>query len=275
MANATVSVTEADLEALQGGDGDRSATQPLLGLETPRERGRGRGREYDGYTGVVGDDHPLRSSLSKAAVRRYNAILKTRGLPVLCMVLMILIVVQFLVQLPRVATYFFEPVSMKDIPGFIQTSEMTGQSAEYAQDCVYNPLSQTGGAARDAVEDALVSGCTWVKVGVWVRDRTLLVASSRDSLEQEHTLQSVYLRPLRDQLDVRKFSHNNSAGTGDGLDSEELLPVGLFEDDLRQSFTLFLEIRTPMRMAWPLLVAQLRELNQRGYLSYRDMEQVL
>ncbi|KAL4870156.1 hypothetical protein BDV12DRAFT_166690 [Aspergillus spectabilis] len=264
--------TESDLEALQG-----SAPQPLL---TARED------EHHSYFWGLQEDHPLRAYPAgaewhpdlKMSVKRYYAILKKKGLPLLCFVLMVLVVVQFLVALPRVAAYFLESVSIAAIPGFIQVSEVAGQSVGYAEGCVYDPLSQTrpGGAGRDAdadaVEDALASGCTGVEVGVWLRDRSLLVGSSQASLEKEHTLHTVYLQSLQDKLDVRNFASKHSTEIpGGGLDGEP--PVGLFDEDSRQSLTLFLNFRTPIRMAWPLLVRQLRGLNEHGYLSYRNAEQ--
>jgi hypothetical protein len=132
------------------------------------------------------------------------------------------------------------------------------------------------GATNNAVDDALTSGCTGAQIDLWLRNRDLLVGSVPSNLENQRTLQSVYLQPLLATLDERNSApdDSNSTEAHDGR-MPDASPIGLFDEDPLQSFTLFLDLRTPMRTAWPVLVAQLRALDQRGYLSYRDSTQEL
>ncbi|KAI9373862.1 hypothetical protein BJX61DRAFT_551963 [Aspergillus egyptiacus] len=253
-----------DLEALR-------TTRPQLLLDR---------KQRDYYPWVLLEDHPLRSypddvdchpDISLFGRKCYAAVRKRwreYGLPTLSVLFMFLVIVRFLLLLPRFASYFLEePVSFTDSRGFIQLAA-GGQSIEHGHGriCADSDLSsQIEGVEVDAVEHALRSGCTGVKVELWLRDSGLYVAppSPASVLRgDDRTLQDAYLMPLLDKLDALNnlsFDHATSVS-----------PVGLFGDDPLQTFTLFIEVRTPMRTAWPWLVALLEELNQHGYLSYYD-----
>ncbi|KAL5003573.1 hypothetical protein BDV10DRAFT_155357 [Aspergillus recurvatus] len=248
-------------------------------------------KEYDSYAWVFLDDHPLRSypadadchpEITAFTRKCYTAVgrrCRERGLPLFCFVLMFFVIVQFLVQLPHIMSYFLERVYTQDYTGFIQTPETVGRSLglglgrDHSATCVYDAPFRTDGVTRDAVEYILASGCTGVKVDLWQRDGELLVGSSLSSLDDEHTLQSVYLQSLQAQLDARNSASIDS--TEEYGDGANVLPVGLFDEDPTQSFVLLLDVQTPMRRAWPLLVRQLEALNESGYFSYRNAEQDL
>jgi hypothetical protein len=166
---------------------------------------------------------------------------------------------------------------MEELPGFIQLSSTLGESAHVESPdlvgCVHEaPPSSTVGETYDAVGNTLASGCTGVKVDLWLRNHDLLVGSDPKGLDKERTLQTVYLQPLQTKLDALNpaFSNTSSTTDKDKNASNEILPVGLFEGNPTQSFTLVLDIQTPARTTWPRLFAQLRTLNESGYLSYRD-----
>ncbi|KAL2820395.1 hypothetical protein BJX63DRAFT_312846 [Aspergillus granulosus] len=277
MAHATA---DDDLEALHA-----SVTQPLLQAEADA----GECNSYtSSYSWVLLEDHPLRShpsevechpgilSFSRKCVVRLRRRWRESVLPLLCLVLIFVVIVQFLLQLPRVASYFLEPVVTEELPGFIQLSATLGQSASLpsseSSSCVYGvspPLIEQ--VADDAVEAALTAGCTSVKADLWLRNHDLLVGSDPKSLGKERSLQTVYLQPLLSKLDaLNSYSKiPSTAGNGTRI-PDEFVPVGLYDNDPTQSFTLILNIRTPARTSWPRLVAQLRELDERGYLSYRN-----
>ncbi|KAL4785170.1 hypothetical protein BJX76DRAFT_188968 [Aspergillus varians] len=261
-----------DLEALR-------ATQPLL------HEG-----EYDSYSWVLLEDHPLRSyptgadchpEISAFTRKLYAMVrrcLRERVLPLLCLLLMFFVIVQFLLQLPHVASYFLEPVDTRGLSEFIQTPATAGQSFDRTATCVFESPgpSQMDGVTHDAdaVGYALASGCTGVKINLWQRNRSLLVGNDLSSFDDERTLQNIYLRPLQLRLDARNSASNDSIEKHNDM-LDDVPPVGLFDEDPLQPFTLFLGIQTPMQTAWPLLDAQLRSLNQNGYLSYRNAEQEL
>ncbi|KAL4938925.1 hypothetical protein BDV06DRAFT_199879 [Aspergillus oleicola] len=243
-------------------------------------------KEYDKYSWVLLEDHPLRSHPIEANCHpdiatfaaRCLAVLRRRwrerGFPLLCLVMMIFVIVQVLVLLPYIASYLFEPVYTKELPGFIQTLETAGQLLDHAAVCVFEPPSLTEGATHDAVGYALASRCTGVKANVWFRHRDLLVGSSLSNLVDEQTLQRVFLESLQAQLYARNSAFiESSKEHSDNADKSS--PIGLFDEDPSQTFTLFLDAQTPMHRAWPLLVAQLGTLNESGYLSYRNAEEGL
>lgn len=114
----------------------------------------------------------------------------------------------------------------------------------------YNPRTQT-----DAIQYAVAAGCTGAKADLWLHGSDLLVGSSLASLDEKHTLQSLYLDPLLAKLQNRPSDTVSRSAAG-----------GLFSDPA-QSFVLLLEIKTSSPAALPLLVAQLNTLRQNGYLT--------
>jgi hypothetical protein len=176
-------------------------------------------------------------------------------------------------------SYFLEQVYTQDLPGFIQTPETIGRSPglglelDQSAICKYDAPLQTDGVTGDAVEYILASGCTGVKVDLWQRDRELLVGSSLLNLNDDHTLQSVYLQSLQTNLDARNPAYINSTKKHGA--KAEIVPVGLFDEDSTQTFILLLDVQTTLQRAWPLLFGQLEALNKSGYLSFRNAEQDL
>ncbi|KAL4956890.1 hypothetical protein BDW69DRAFT_181138 [Aspergillus filifer] len=242
--------------------------------------------DYDKYSWVLLEDHPLRSHPTEANCHpdiatftsQCLAVLRKRwrdrGLPLLCLMMMIFAIVQVLMLLPYIASLLFVPAYTKELPGFIQTLETADQLLDHAAVCMFEPPSQTKGVTHDAVGYALASGCTGVKADIWLRHRDLLVGNSPSDLDEEKTLQTTFLDLLQAGLYTRNSAsvesnekHSNS--------SDKTSPIGLFDEDPSQTFTLFLDVQTPMHRAWPLLVAQLRTLNESGYLSHRNAEEGL
>ncbi|CBF69791.1 hypothetical protein AN6281.2 [Aspergillus nidulans FGSC A4] len=225
-------------------------------------------KEYDSYAWVLLDDHPLRA---------YPA--DTDCHPEVTAFARKCLIVQSLVQLPHIMSYFLEQVYTQDLPGFIQTPETIGRSPglglelDQSAICKYDAPLQTDGVTGDAVEYILASGCTGVKVDLWQRDRELLVGSSLLNLNDDHTLQSVYLQSLQTNLDARNPAYINSTKKHGA--KAEIVPVGLFDEDSTQTFILLLDVQTTLQRAWPLLFGQLEALNKSGYLSFRNAEQDL
>ncbi|KAL6237296.1 hypothetical protein BDW75DRAFT_204291 [Aspergillus navahoensis] len=250
-------------------------------------------RGYDSYAWVLLDDHPLRCyppdadchpEITAFARKCYAAVgrrYRERGLPLLCLVLMFFVVVQFLVQLPHVMSHFLDQVYTQDLPGFLQTPETVNRSLglelglgrNHSAICMNDAPLQADGASGDAAEYVLALGCTGVKADLWQQDGKLLVGSSLSSPNDGHTLQRVYLQSLQAHLDARNSAYIQA--TEEHGDRADVMPVGLFDEDPTQSFMLLMDVQTSMRRAWPLLVRQLETLNESGYLSYRNAEQDL
>lgn len=97
----------------------------------------------------------------------------------------------------------------------------------------------------------------------------LLVDSLASDREVSETLENLYLSPLLKKLDARNSAVLYPAST------DASSPIGLFDEDPVQPFTLFLDLHSSVHEAWPHLVSQLRSLKQKGYLSFRNGTRVI
>ncbi|KAL4992277.1 hypothetical protein BDW68DRAFT_150113 [Aspergillus falconensis] len=155
-------------------------------------------------------------------------------------------------------SYFLKQAYTQDLPRFLQTPETVDRSLglglgrDHSADCMDDAPLQADGATGDALAHVLALGCTGVKVDLWQWNGKLLVGTTLSSLNDEHTLQSVYLQSLQTHLDAQNSAYINS--TGEHGDRADAMPVGLFDEDPTQSFMLLLDVQTPMRRAWLLLV---------------------
>ncbi|KAB8257140.1 hypothetical protein BDV32DRAFT_87398 [Aspergillus pseudonomiae] len=229
-----------------------------------------RDKEYDSYSWELLDDHPLRSHPTEcipglsAYVARYSAILRKqwteRVFPLVCLFLMFLVVVQFLAALPYGFTYIVFRSGIEEPKGFVQWP--TEFSREPSTCILYNPQ------AHDAIQYAIDAGCSGVRVGFKAQGGELLVDGLVSNRQVSGTLDKLYINPLIKKLDARNSAEVSPASTAKSG------PIGLFDTDPAQPFTLFLELRTSVQAAWPQLVSQLMPLKQKGYLSYRNGTQV-
>ncbi|PWY89422.1 hypothetical protein BO94DRAFT_34959 [Aspergillus sclerotioniger CBS 115572] len=235
---------------------DRSITQPLLEAD-----------EYDEYSWVLLEDHPLRSPPAECCpgivwvIHRCCAAVSKRwsdrALSLICLFLMFLVAIQFLSLLPYGVSYIFLREQYKQQTGFVHWPvEFNNQPAA----CIsYNPRAHSS-----AIQYSVAAGCTGIKADIWLQDDDLLVGPSTSSLKKESTLRSVYLEPLLDQLDAR---NTDEAQSDHGTMSAW---TGLFEWNPMQQATLFLEIRSSTQDVWPRLFSELALLSERGYLTHRN-----
>ncbi|PYI08527.1 hypothetical protein BO78DRAFT_416698 [Aspergillus sclerotiicarbonarius CBS 121057] len=235
---------------------DRSCTQPLLEAD-----------EYDEYSWVLLEDHPLRSPPTECCpgilwvIHRCCAAVSKRwsdrALSLISLFLMFLVAIQFLSLLPYGVSYIFLRDQYREQAGFVHWPvEFHDQPAA----CIsYNPRAHS-----NTIQYSIAAGCTGVKADVWLQDNDLLVGSSMPSLRKESTLRSVYLEPLLGQLDARNTDEAQS--DGDTMSAW----TGLFEWDPMQQVTLFLEIRSSTQDVWPRLFSELALLSERGYLTHRN-----
>ncbi|PKY01692.1 hypothetical protein P168DRAFT_54475 [Aspergillus campestris IBT 28561] len=220
--------------------------------------------EYDAYSSTLLDDHPLRSYPCGCppALRSYwgwsgccagaggeGKRWSERLFLLVCVGLMVLVLLQFISILPYAVSYLFlrgHPGGLLHTGSLHWPVERTRQSSA----CIaYDPSPR---ADQDVVDRAIAAGCTGVKADVWLDGQGLVVGRSSSSSSQRDTLRGVYLQPLLERLNANKKS--------DAV-------TGLFDHDPSRSFTLFLELQSPVQEAWPLLVSQLADLHENGYLT--------
>ncbi|OJJ76311.1 hypothetical protein ASPBRDRAFT_192458 [Aspergillus brasiliensis CBS 101740] len=240
--------------------GDTSSTQPLLNAD-----------EYDAYSWVLLEDHPLRSHPTEccpgvlwvlrkccaAVTKRWS----DRALTLICLFLMFLVAIQFLSLLPYGVSYLFLHEQYQAQSGFVHwPAEFEDQSAA----CIsYNPRSHA-----NAIQYSLAAGCAGVKADIWLQGDDILVGPSMPSLRNESTLRKVYLEPLLDHLDAMRLA--------EGHPDVDYMPVAtnLFGQHSTQ-FKLYLEIRSSVGKVWPRLSSELALLSERGYLTHRNGTQVI
>ncbi|KAF9893704.1 Altered inheritance of mitochondria protein 6 [Aspergillus nanangensis] len=218
--------------------------------------------DYDAYSSVLLDDHPLRSHPTDygphvaAFLSRCYAAVKRRWterlFPIVCVLLMFFMLIQFLASLPYSVSYLLLRNELDEQMGGVQWPLEFGDRP--GSTCLaYNPLAHDG-----PVQYAVDAGCTGVKADVWMasNEADLLVGRSKATAG---TLTDVYLRTLLETLDAQN-------------PEEHPAPSGLFQRDATRSFVLLLEPHAPIHTVWPRLAELLTPLHQRGYLSYRTTD---
>ncbi|KAJ4985652.1 hypothetical protein SVAN01_08827 [Stagonosporopsis vannaccii] len=114
---------------------------------------------------------------------------------------------------------------------------------------------------RAPLYDALAAGCVGFEADIWLADdNELLVSHSWRSTKPHRTLRSLYLNPLANILDKRNV-------TAASLKPKE---VGVFDADPRVSIILLIDFKNDGYKTWPVLMEQLRSLQDRDWLTYFD-----
>ena len=114
---------------------------------------------------------------------------------------------------------------------------------------------------------AIEAGCTGVEADVWLDHGDLLVGHTRASLSNDHTLETMYLRPLLEILNQRN----------EGLEDSDINIAsrnGIFKSDPAQSLILFIDFKFDGEALWPVLHAQLDPLRRRQYLTFFNGSEV-
>lgn len=107
--------------------------------------------------------------------------------------------------------------------------------------------------------DAIAVGCTGVEADVWLKNGSLLVGHSEDSLNANRTLHSLYIDPL-----LQILEHQNSRHP------VEATPHGVFDSSPKTSLALLIDIKTDGISAWPTLQQQIEPLRSKGWLTYHN-----
>ncbi|PLN80992.1 hypothetical protein BDW42DRAFT_194023 [Aspergillus taichungensis] len=222
--------------------------------------------EYDAYSSTLLDDHPLRSypcgcDGCPPVLRSYwgwRGSCCAGGEGKRWSERLFLVLLQFLSILPYAVSYVF----LRGHPGGLLSTGSLHWPAELARQssaCIaYDPSPR---ADQDVVDKAIATGCTGVKADVRLDGQNLIVGQASSGHNRGDTLRGVYLQPLLERLNAKK------------KDSDAM--IGVFDHDPARSFTLFLELQSPVRDAWPYLVAQLADLRANGYLTESNGSRVV
>ncbi|KAH6632916.1 hypothetical protein C7974DRAFT_433126 [Boeremia exigua] len=112
---------------------------------------------------------------------------------------------------------------------------------------------------------ALAAGCVSVEADVWLaEDSELLVSHSWKTTTQARTLNSLYLKPLLWIFDKRNISQA----------SVEDREVGVFDADPNVSVVLLIDFKGDRHAIWPVLLTQLKPLQNKNWLTYYDGEKI-
>lgn len=112
---------------------------------------------------------------------------------------------------------------------------------------------------------ALAVGCISVEADVWLaEDSELLVSHSWKTTRQARTLNSLYLKPLLRIFDKRNVSQA----------SVEDKEIGIFDADPNVSVVLLIDFKSDGHATWPALLAQLRPLRDKNWLTYYDGDKI-
>jgi hypothetical protein len=104
---------------------------------------------------------------------------------------------------------------------------------------------------------ALGSGCISIEADVWSIGNDLFVAHTMDEVEEDRTLESLYIKPLIELLD-----HLNRHSR------PEEQHKGVFYQNPLQTLVLVVDLKSSE--SWGLLQKQIEPLREKGYLTFWD-----
>lgn len=107
---------------------------------------------------------------------------------------------------------------------------------------------------------ALGSGCVSIEADIWSYGGDLLVGHTQWTLNQNITLQTMYIDHLVGILET--------VNAPTILSKSRAEPLGVFYADPKQTLTLLVDFKTTDLETWTLLHQQLQPLRERGYLTH-------
>ena len=109
---------------------------------------------------------------------------------------------------------------------------------------------------------ALHYGCASVEADIWLTDNRddseLYVGHSMASLEQDHTLRSVYLNPLLELLDATNLNNTSNQ------------IKGVFDAAPTQDLVFLIDIKNNPELSFDALSNHLKPFRARNYLTYHN-----
>lgn len=115
---------------------------------------------------------------------------------------------------------------------------------------------------------AIHVGCTSVEADVWQfeGDTELYVGHDLPSLTKNRTFSNLYIKPLVSILELMNPTTPFYTPSG----SMSRCANGIFDTDQRQTLVLLVDVKTDGIKTWPLVMAQLQPLRERGWLTHVD-----
>lgn len=107
---------------------------------------------------------------------------------------------------------------------------------------------------------ALRAGCTGVEADVWLYDEDLFIGHNTASLTRNRTFTSLYIDPLVKILEDQNKPTEFYSGTDHGV----------FDADPGKSLVLLVDVKTDGKVTWPWVLAQLKPLRERGWLTFME-----
>lgn len=110
--------------------------------------------------------------------------------------------------------------------------------------------------------DALAAGCTGIEADVWLQGTDLLVGHGEDSMTEERTLQSLYIKPL-----VTILTQKNEQSTIQ-QDTTIEPPQGVFDIEPLTPLVLMIDIKSEGSSTFEAVRSSLEPLRSKGCLTH-------
>lgn len=114
---------------------------------------------------------------------------------------------------------------------------------------------------------ALSVGCTGIEADIWNINNDLQVGHTRRALKPARTLQSLYLNPIMNILNLQN-KQNSKFNVSEPF-------VGVFNHEPKESLILLLDFKESADILFPLVMAQLTPFREAGYLTHYDGSKII
>lgn len=111
---------------------------------------------------------------------------------------------------------------------------------------------------KEPLFSALKTGCIGIEADVWFVDGDLWVGHEEQELKPGATFTRLYVDPLVEHLEER-----NTFSPADGWTTR-----GVYGSDPEQTVALVIDLKSESHDTWPVVLAQLAPLRERGWLSH-------
>jgi hypothetical protein len=115
---------------------------------------------------------------------------------------------------------------------------------------------------------ALSVGCSSVEADIWLVGGDLQVGHTQRSLKPGRTLQSLFLNPIYNILQQQNMQNP-------GINETSTPFIGVFNQKPRETLVLLLDFKSEPSDSFPLVVGQLAQIRDAGYLTHWDGTHVI
>lgn len=111
---------------------------------------------------------------------------------------------------------------------------------------------------KEPLFSALKTGCIGIEADVWLVEDDLWIAHEEQDLRRGVTFTGLYVEPL-----VKLLEERNTYSEAHGWNTR-----GVYESDPEQTVVLVVDVKGESHDTWPVVVAQLAPLRERGWLTH-------